>query len=247
MIIFGINNTPMIASTFGGPRIAQLFYDNLNYRWAFGAFCIMLVGICFPVAGVMLFMQMQSRKKGMLPRERSGRRWHQSVYYYLVQFDGEWINRSDGPAQNLTRLQLSGSYSSRLPSLSFCCHSASHNTPPTAGLPHTSSSWRSSVSHAGCYSSSGSTSSRRRSSSHGTISKTAPSSDPACYTASCSCHRRWSRDSRRLSMLLTTSRCWNGYFGNYLQVVHRLSITASGYVLGSYGLGAAVMNPIIGG
>ena len=90
MIIFGINNTPMIASTFGGPRIAQLFYDNLNYRWAFGAFCIMLVGICFPVAGVMLFMQMQARRKGMLPRERSGRKWHQSVYYYLVQFDSEY-------------------------------------------------------------------------------------------------------------------------------------------------------------
>lgn len=51
----------------------------------------------------------------------------------------------------------------------------------------------------------------------------------------------------RLSMLLTTYRCWNGYFGNYLQVVHRLSITTSGYVLGSYGLGAAMMNPIIGG
>jgi len=52
---------------------------------------------------------------------------------------------------------------------------------------------------------------------------------------------------RRLRILLTICRCWNGYFGNYLQVVHRLSITTAGYVLGSYGLGAAVMNPIIGG
>ena len=90
MIIFGINNTPMIASTFGGPAIAQLFYDNLNYRWAFGAFCIILVGICFPVAGVMLYMQMQARRKGLLHKERSNRKWYQSIWYYLIQFDGAY-------------------------------------------------------------------------------------------------------------------------------------------------------------
>ena len=197
MIIFGINNTPMIASTFGGPRIAQLFYDNLNYRWAFGAFCIMLVGICFPVAGVMLFMQMQAREKGMLPRERFGRKLYQSVYYYLVQFDGEWFNGSEGPAQILTRLQLSASYSSRLPSLSFFCHSASRSTLLTDGLLHISSSWRSLASFAEYYSSSGCTSSRRRNSSHGTISKTARSLGPVCFMGSCSCHHRKSRASRR--------------------------------------------------
>lgn len=88
MIIFGINNTPMIASTFGGPAIAQLFYDNLSYRWAFGAWCIILLGVAFPVCCVMLYMQMQARKKGMLVKERSNRKWHQSVWHYLIEFDG---------------------------------------------------------------------------------------------------------------------------------------------------------------
>jgi MFS family permease len=37
MVMFGVNGTPTIASTFAGPRIADLFYTNLNFRWAFGA------------------------------------------------------------------------------------------------------------------------------------------------------------------------------------------------------------------
>jgi hypothetical protein len=43
MIIFGINGTPRIASTFAGPAIAELFYTKSNFRWAFGAFAIIIV------------------------------------------------------------------------------------------------------------------------------------------------------------------------------------------------------------
>lgn len=89
MIILGINQTPMIASTFGGPVIAQLFYDNLNYRWAFGAFCIMLVGTSFPVAAIMLWMQYQAKRAGRIHVDRSNRKWYQSIWHYSIQFDGK--------------------------------------------------------------------------------------------------------------------------------------------------------------
>ncbi|OGE56287.1 hypothetical protein PENARI_c003G08124 [Penicillium arizonense] len=87
MIMLGINGTPGIATTFAGPKIAALFYANLNFRWAFGAFCIILVGVCIPVAVVMLFMQRKAEKTGMLQNERSGRSWWQSISHYFVQFD----------------------------------------------------------------------------------------------------------------------------------------------------------------
>ena len=40
--------------------------------------------------------------------------------------------------------------------------------------------------------------------------------------------------------------CWNGYFGSYLQVVHRLSIENANYVLNSFSLTSSVFAPIIG-
>lgn len=40
--------------------------------------------------------------------------------------------------------------------------------------------------------------------------------------------------------------CWNAYFGSYLQVVNRLSITTSGYVLNAMSLTSAILGPIIG-
>ncbi|KAB8217921.1 hypothetical protein BDV33DRAFT_205851 [Aspergillus novoparasiticus] len=54
MIMLGINGTPSIASTLAGPRIATLFYTNLDFRWAFGALAIMITGTSIPVVGIML-------------------------------------------------------------------------------------------------------------------------------------------------------------------------------------------------
>jgi MFS family permease len=91
MIMLGINGTPGICSTFAGPKIAELFYANSNFRWAFGAFAIMLVGVCIPVCVVMLLMQRRAEKNGLLPKERSGRSWWQSIVYYFMEFDGACI------------------------------------------------------------------------------------------------------------------------------------------------------------
>ncbi|KAL2866064.1 major facilitator superfamily domain-containing protein [Aspergillus lucknowensis] len=87
MIMLGLNGTPGICSTFAGPKIADLFYHNLNFRWAFGAFAFMLVGVCLPVVIVMLFMQRKAERAGILRRERSGRVWWQSIVHYAVEFD----------------------------------------------------------------------------------------------------------------------------------------------------------------
>ena len=87
MIMLGLNGTPTIASTFAGPRIAELFHSNLNFRWAFGAFAIILVAVCIPVVAIMLYMQIQAEKTGVLVKEPSNRKWYQSILHYLKEFD----------------------------------------------------------------------------------------------------------------------------------------------------------------
>jgi MFS family permease len=89
LILFGINGTPTIASTFAGPRIAELFYDHANFRWAFGAFLIILVAFCIPVGVVFVLSKRKAVRLGVYPeRDRSRSVW-ESTKYYLVQFDGE--------------------------------------------------------------------------------------------------------------------------------------------------------------
>ncbi|WYZ42482.1 hypothetical protein EsH8_VI_000181 [Colletotrichum jinshuiense] len=87
MIMFGINGTPTIAVTFAGPKIADLFYTNLNFRWAFGAFGIILVGISVPAVVTMFLMQRKAEKAGMLEKLKSDRTPLQGFLYHLIQFD----------------------------------------------------------------------------------------------------------------------------------------------------------------
>lgn len=88
IILFGLNATPLIATTFAGPRIAELFFDNVNFRWAFGAFLIILVAFCIPVAVVFILSKRKAVKQGIYPARVKTRNAWESVKYYFVQFDG---------------------------------------------------------------------------------------------------------------------------------------------------------------
>ncbi|GJN85613.1 hypothetical protein PLIIFM63780_009181 [Purpureocillium lilacinum] len=87
LILFGLQQTPLIASTFAGPEIANLFYTNVNYNWAFGSFCIILVAFCLPVAVVFIISKRRAVKQGLYPPRVSGRTKWESFKYYFVQFD----------------------------------------------------------------------------------------------------------------------------------------------------------------
>lgn len=89
MIILTLNTTPQIATTFAGPRIGELFYNQVNFRWAFGAFAIILVGFCLPVIVVMLWAQRKATKKGILQNVSSDRTWLQSIIHFYIQMDSK--------------------------------------------------------------------------------------------------------------------------------------------------------------
>lgn len=97
MLAFSINGTPTIATTFAGPAIAELFYEQSTWRWAFGAFCIILIGVGIPVATVMLLQQRKAAKLGALPERAHKRTKFESVKFYVVEFDGMYIDIEDFP------------------------------------------------------------------------------------------------------------------------------------------------------
>ncbi|KAK0727592.1 major facilitator superfamily transporter [Lasiosphaeria miniovina] len=87
MIMISVNGTPLIASTFAGPKIAELFYLNLNFRWAFGAFTIILLAFCLPVALILLLSEAKAKKQGLIPLRMKTRSLAASFKYYFVEFD----------------------------------------------------------------------------------------------------------------------------------------------------------------
>jgi MFS family permease len=91
MLMLTINGTPTIAATFAGPAIAELFYLHSTFRWGFGALLVILVGVTFPVALVMLYNERKANKLGVLPEKVSERTVYQSIKYYFIQFDGSYL------------------------------------------------------------------------------------------------------------------------------------------------------------
>lgn len=105
IILFGLQQTPLIASTFAGPAIAQLFYENVNFNWAFGAFCIILVVFCVPIAAIFVISKQKAVRAGLYPPRNSGRTLWQSTQYYFVQFDGESPSSHPVPCHLPSRLE----------------------------------------------------------------------------------------------------------------------------------------------
>lgn len=88
MIMIGINTTPTIATTFAGPKIAELFYNNVNFRLAFGSFAIILAGVSVPMFVIFVLEESKAMKVGILVKKVDGRSTWQSCQFYFWEFDG---------------------------------------------------------------------------------------------------------------------------------------------------------------
>lgn len=88
MVIFGINATPSIATTFAGPAIAEQFLDHSTWRWAFGAFCIIMPAVSVPVIVSFVLNRQKAKRLGVVTKRNSGRTWFESIKYYVREFDG---------------------------------------------------------------------------------------------------------------------------------------------------------------
>lgn len=101
MLIFALNATPNIATTFAGPAIAEIFYKKLDFRWALGAFTIILVVVSLPVVAILYFYEQKAKRLGVL-RPKSGRTPLQSVVHYIGEFDRRYLVSTENEGQQLT-------------------------------------------------------------------------------------------------------------------------------------------------
>ncbi|KAI0594285.1 major facilitator superfamily transporter [Biscogniauxia sp. FL1348] len=212
LILFGIKATPTIAVTFAGPRIADLFYTNVNFRWAFGAFSIILVFFSIPVAVIFIISKRKAVKAGVFPKRVSNRTTLESVKYYLIQFDAVGMFLTVfGWSLLLLPFSLvtyapngwKTGYIIALIIVGFLLLAAfpiwEKYYAPVQYFPFKFLMDRTILGSCLLY----------------------------CFT-------------------FLSIYCWDAYYSSYLQVVHGLTITTSGYVLNTLGLTAAFIGPFLG-
>lgn len=84
---FAFATTPFICTAFTGPLAAQSFLETSTWRWAYGAFAIIMPFVFLPLVFVFKFYQIKARKLGIIKVEDSGRTWVQSFVHYFHEFD----------------------------------------------------------------------------------------------------------------------------------------------------------------
>ncbi|KAJ4344462.1 uncharacterized protein N0V89_012204 [Didymosphaeria variabile] len=212
MIIFGINGTPRIVATFTAPRVAAAFLQYVNFRWAFGAFAIILVACSLPAMGVMVFMYRKARQAGLARRQRSGRNVFQSLAYYFIEFDifgilllmfAFCLFMLPFTLNNYAPNGWKTGYIIAMVVLGILLFPTfvvyERYVAPVPFLP-----WK-------------------------------YLKDPT-IVGSCVLY----------GVMFLSVFCWNGYYGTYLQVVHRLSIENANYILNAFSLTSSVFGPFIG-
>lgn len=83
---FAFVSTPFICTAFTGPLAAESFLKMATWRWAYGAFAIIMPFVFVPLAVVFKFYQMKAAKMGLF-NDESGRTTLQSVIHYFHEFD----------------------------------------------------------------------------------------------------------------------------------------------------------------
>lgn len=78
-------------TAFAGSKAAEGFLLNVNWRWGFGAFAIILPFVASPLFALLKLNEKKAQTKGIFIKEKSGRTLGENIWFYLVQFDGELL------------------------------------------------------------------------------------------------------------------------------------------------------------
>lgn len=87
-LAFAFTSSPYIITAFAGPKSAEKFYENVNWRWGFGTFAIILPFVASPLFTILKINLNKAKKQGVLVREPSNRSLFESVIFHIREFDG---------------------------------------------------------------------------------------------------------------------------------------------------------------
>lgn len=90
-LAYAFTSSPYIITAFAGPKAADDTLANmgLGMRWPFGIFCIIFPLVASPLYCVLKYNIHKAAKQGHVIKKRSGRTVLQSIWFYIIEFDGK--------------------------------------------------------------------------------------------------------------------------------------------------------------
>jgi MFS family permease len=89
-LAFAFTSSPYIITAFAGPKSAESFYQNINWRWGFGTFAIIVPFVAAPLFIILKINLRRAKHQGVLAREPSQRTLLQSIMFHIREFDGKF-------------------------------------------------------------------------------------------------------------------------------------------------------------
>ncbi|KAL1836789.1 hypothetical protein VTJ49DRAFT_4646 [Mycothermus thermophilus] len=86
-LAYAFTSSPYMITAFAGPKAAEKFLENVNWRWGFGAFAIIFPVVAAPLFFVLRWALKNAEKKGVLAADKPQRTLAQSVWHYILEFD----------------------------------------------------------------------------------------------------------------------------------------------------------------
>ena len=88
-LAYAFTSSPYIITAFAGPKAAEGFYEDISWRWAFGAFSIIFPIVASPLYFILKSALKKAQQNGLRIKDPSGRNFFQSIWFYTKEFDCE--------------------------------------------------------------------------------------------------------------------------------------------------------------
>lgn len=90
-LAYAFTSSPYMITAFAGSPLSNQFHET-NWRWAYGTICIILPIVALPLIVTWELAKRKADKEGRLHyKPRSTRTWMQSVWFYIIEFDSEYL------------------------------------------------------------------------------------------------------------------------------------------------------------
>lgn len=90
-LAFAFTSSPYIIIAFAGPKASEGFYENIGWRWGFGAFSIILPCVALPMFIVLKLNLRKAKKEGRVIKRETQRTMLQSIWHYTKEIDGQYF------------------------------------------------------------------------------------------------------------------------------------------------------------
>ncbi|KAH8700910.1 siderochrome-iron transporter MirB [Talaromyces proteolyticus] len=87
-LAFAFTSSPALISAFGGSKAAEAFLNNVNWRWGYGIWAIILPFFALPIYLLLAYNLNKAKKNGILVREKENRKFNlQTIWWVITEFD----------------------------------------------------------------------------------------------------------------------------------------------------------------